>query len=78
MKRIRRVAPRTPQIASRQPHKYAGQACARAFSLYRPKNFRNKHNVQCWQLKRCDYKSAITRSGVILSPSDEDYRTTAT
>src|ERR1019366_9779360 len=43
MKRIRRVAPRAPQIASREAHEYARQACARALPLNRPENLADYH-----------------------------------
>src|SRR5580693_8635510 len=43
MKRIRRIAPRAPQIAPRQTHKHARQPRPRPFSLNRFEYFRNEH-----------------------------------
>src|SRR5712672_2050155 len=45
MKSVSGIAPGTPQIAARQPHKHTRQTCARAFSLNRFENFRNEHEL---------------------------------
>jgi hypothetical protein len=52
VKRIRRVAPRTPQIASRQTYENARQARPSAFSLNRFEYFSDEHDFGVRQLCR--------------------------
>ena len=62
MKRVRRIAPRAPQIAPRQTHKNARQPRARAFSLNRFEYFRDEH-----ELAACGFGRAV-REGTRLFP----------